>query len=111
VVDDPKALAPAYERLFGIGAVSASRGALQVNFARSRLSFLTPLAFAERHPGAALPDVPPPFLAALTIGVARLSDTAQYFDDFGVPGTTGPDGVIRIAPAAANGTLVAFEAA
>jgi hypothetical protein len=111
VVEDPAALSDAYQRLLGAGALTLDGSGLHLEIGRSQLSFVTAAAFAGIHPGAAFPDVPPPYLAGLTLGVAQPAVTAQYFDDYGVTFSRGDDGALHVAPANATGAALRFEAA
>ena len=110
IVDEPRALVAPYERLFAGRAITRESGALHVAIGRARLSFVTARAFASLH-GAPAPEARAPYPAAMTVGVARLADTAQFFDDYGVPFVRARDGALLIDADHAAGVMLRFEAA
>jgi hypothetical protein len=78
VVEQPAALAPAYERLFGKDAVTAEGGRLTVRVGPHEIRFVPSDA------ACALPDVAPPYLAETVLTSRDLAATAAWFDKQGV---------------------------
>ena len=111
VVDDPRALIGAYERLLGAGSLIVGDGTLTVRAGRTALVFTTPRGLAGLHPGVKPLAVKPPYLAAMTLGVVKPAATAQYLDDYGIKVSAGRDGVVRVDPLFASGVILAFAAA
>ena len=96
IADDPRSLAPAYQRLFGDDRVTATIRGLEVDTGRNRLIFARPTMSGA--------DMPAPAIIALELRIADRTSTADYLQRAGIAFTTLPDGRIAVAPAEANGT-------
>ncbi len=107
VAERPADLAPAYARLFGDGAVRATAGSLSVDTGDGELLFATAAELGRLYPGIALPNVAPPWIAALRVGVPSIAETADYLDDKGVR-TLATGRGIAVPPALATGAIVEF---
>ena len=110
VVDRPPELAPAYERLFGAGAVTIEDHRLRVATGQGELWFVTPDELARLYPNIDLPRHPTPWLAAMRISVLILADTADYLDDKKVKIVPTGRGV-AVPPEFAAGAIVEFVTA
>jgi hypothetical protein len=110
VVADPAAAAPAYRKLFGKDAVRTGDGATIVRTGEGELEFMTEARLRASYPGIEIPDIAPPWCAAMRIGVLILADAADYLEARGVtviPTTHG----IAVPPAETNGAIVEFVTA
>jgi len=107
VVENPAAVAPAYRKLFGADSVRAEDGAIVVEPGEGRLEFVTAAGLRAMFPGIDLPDVAPPWCAAMRIGVLILVDAADYLDAAGVTTIPTQRG-IAVSPAETNGAIVEF---
>jgi catechol 2,3-dioxygenase-like lactoylglutathione lyase family enzyme len=104
VAADPGALAPAYERLLGPGAVVRTDGEVACRLGRTTLRFLSPGAFAARH-GRSADGLGPPFMASMTVEVADAGAAADLLARGGVRADRA-GGALRVAPADAAGLLL-----
>jgi len=110
VVERPADLAAAYARLFGPEAVATVGGSLQVDTGEGELLFVTPDGLQQLYPGIELPHHPPPWTAAMRIGVLILADAADYLDAKGVRFAATDHG-IAVTPDQATGAVVEFVSA
>ncbi|MGQ0664663.1 MAG: VOC family protein [Pseudomonadota bacterium] len=110
MVDDPASLAPAYELLCGAGSATLTDETLAVRMGRQQLLFAKPRDLALLYPGIETTATPPPWLAAMTIGVARIEATTRWFEDRGIAFAAEPAGSLIVCPAEACGAVVEFRA-
>jgi hypothetical protein len=110
VVADPAAVAPAYRRLFGDGAVSVRDGSVIVQTGGGLLEFMTAVQLRVAYPGIDIPDVAPPWCAAMRIGVLILVDAVDYLEARDVTIIPTARG-IAVPPAETNGAIVEFVTA
>jgi hypothetical protein len=110
VVADPAAIAPAYRKLFGDDAVSTRDGATVVRTGGGLLEFTTAAQLQVTYPGIEIPDIAPPWCAAMRIGVLILVDAADYLEARDVTVIPTPRG-IAVPPAETNGAIVEFVTA
>ncbi len=88
-----------------------ARKAAQTDFARGRISMLTPELFAARFPDAAIAEAPAtPHFAAYRVDVADLGVTEALFTERGVSFGKGR-GRLRINAPEAFGVVIEFSAA
>jgi hypothetical protein len=109
VVEDPPSLEDAYERLFGASACTFTDDTLAVRAGRSLLLFCRADDLPTLHPEVDHPNVPAPYIAAMTITVADLDATARYFEKAGIAYADDPAGALRVGPEHACGAIVEFK--
>jgi hypothetical protein len=110
VVADPAAVVPAYRKLFGDDAVSTKDGAVIVRTGGGLLEFVTTAQLRAAYPGLEIPDIAPPWCAAMRIGVLILVDAVDYLEARKVTVIPTPRG-IAVPPAETNGAIVEFVTA
>jgi hypothetical protein len=103
VVEQPAALAPAYERLFGKDAVTAEGARLTVHVGPHEIRFMPPDA------DCALPGVAPPYLAEAVLTSRDLAATGAWFDKRGVAYRRDA-GDLVLPPAETQGVWLRFTA-
>jgi catechol 2,3-dioxygenase-like lactoylglutathione lyase family enzyme len=104
VVERPAALTETYERLFGQGSVTPTDRLITLRVGRHAILFLDPDELTVLHPRARpLEGAAPPYLAAMTLGVASLERAAALLAERGVPFEREVDGAVVIAPETACG--------
>lgn len=109
VNEEPEAIAPAYEKMFGADRVRSSGGTVIIEIGAGRLRFVTPTGFNSLYPGVTLDGATMlPYLAALSLEVEDRGATAAFFAENGVPHTVLPNGSICLSPAHALGTLLEY---
>jgi catechol 2,3-dioxygenase-like lactoylglutathione lyase family enzyme len=109
-VADPGDAALAFGTLFGPDAVSAGRGAVEVETGAGILRLTAPDGLAALFPGIAnIPTRALPRPAGLRVRVANIEATARYLDQAGVPAIRDGDRLLRLDPARACGVLLEFE--
>jgi hypothetical protein len=107
VVDNPTALLPAYDRLFGIVGVTTTDAVAAVHVGRQRLVFSTPDDFQTMHPGSELAaGFAPPGIAALELAIDKREDTAFFLAQQEVAFTEMPDGCLAVPAYEANGAIL-----
>jgi hypothetical protein len=111
VVDDPPALADAYERLCGAGSATLTDDTLAVRVGQGVLLFAKPDDLPLLHPEVDGPDAAPPYLAAMTIAVENLGRARAHLEDQGLDVALDPAGSVRIGANAACGAILEFQAA
>lgn len=110
VVDGPAETAIGYAPLFGAEAVWVRDGAAEVETGGGWLRFVTPKDLTRLYPDAAtIRDLPTPWMAAMTIGVAELGATQDHLVAQGVPFTAAGSAALVVPPEAANGALLEFR--
>lgn len=110
VVEDPPALAPAYARTFGAGAVTLTDAVLTVRLGGTALTFASPDDFALLYEGVGAGAAEPPYLAALTLGVADVARAATALDKAGIPVSGADARALIVAPEHAAGVVLEFRA-
>jgi glyoxalase-like protein len=102
-------LLPAYDRLFGLHAVTTTDAVASIRVGPHRILFSTPDDFATMHPGVELDaDLPLPGIAAIELQTARRDHTLDYLAQWQVPFDELPDGRLAIPAREANGTVLLF---
>ncbi len=110
VVEHPAALAEAYEKLLGHGAVTPTDRLITVRVGRHAILFVDPDELTVLHPKAeALAGTEAPYLAAMTVGVASPEATAGLLAAHAVPHEREADGALVVPPSAAAGLWLIFE--
>ena len=110
VVEDPAAVAPAYRKLFGGDAVHVETESVTIATGGGALEFVTASWLRTMYPEIDIPDLQPPWCAAMRIGVLILVDAADYLEAYKVPFQMTPRG-IAVRPAETNGAIVEFVTA
>ena len=110
VVEDSASVAPAYRKLFGPDAVRVDADGVFVATEQGALEFVTASRLREMYPEIDIPDIAPPWCAAMRIGVLILVDAADYLEAYKVPFVPTPRG-IAVKPADTSGTIVEFVTA
>ncbi|MFY8107077.1 MAG: VOC family protein [Elstera sp.] len=107
-VDDPAAVAAAYEVIYGRAAVVATDDAWAVHLGdESVLLFVTPEEAASLYPSLA--DLPEsPTIVATTLRSATLEQTQAALTANGVSFDVLPGNVVRVAPEAGCGAVLEF---
>ncbi len=109
VVEDAVALIPAYERLFGSGAVTRTDEMLAVHAGRTRLLFAAPEDLSLLHPAAEpLPGIDPPYLAAMGLEVDDPNIAANHLGRQGIAFHREADGAVHVEPGEASGVWLEF---
>ncbi|HYB57941.1 MAG TPA: VOC family protein [Alphaproteobacteria bacterium] len=109
VVERPAALTDTYERLFGQGAVTPTDRLITLRVGRHSILFLDADELTVLHPKARpFESVKPPYLAAMTLGVASPERTAALLTERGVPFEREVDGAVAVAPEASCGFWLIF---
>ncbi len=108
LVEDARALASAYERVFGAGAVTLTDDVATVRIGRHALLLAPPEGFERLHPGASLPEDPRlPALVAMAVRVGDVGATARVLGEAGVAfERTGP--LITVPPEETHGLWLEF---
>jgi hypothetical protein len=96
VIDDPTALMPAYQRLFGDERVATTVRGVEIDTGRNRLVFSRPALSGS--------DIPPPAITALELRIASRAATVTHLKNAGVAFMELPDSRVAISAAEANGT-------
>ena len=110
VIDDPPALAAAYSKLLGAGAVTQTDGMLTARAGPMSLVFATPADFTKLYPDCDLGDSALPRTAAMTVTVDDIGQTAEALSANGVACARDGDRAITVLPENACGTLLEFVA-
>ncbi|UEM04648.1 VOC family protein [Skermanella rosea] len=99
--EDPAALAPAYEALFGPASLHAGRGRLDIRAGTHDLRFVAPDRLARRYPG--LEPAP-----VMTVLCRDLAETGAYLGGQGIATAEAPGARIVVPPDQANGVILEF---
>ncbi len=110
VVADPPALAPAYARTFGAGAVTLTDAVLTLRLGETALTFASPDDFDLLYEGVGAGAAEPPYVAALTLAVADIARAAAVLDDAGIPTYGASAQALIVAPERAAGVVLEFRA-
>jgi catechol 2,3-dioxygenase-like lactoylglutathione lyase family enzyme len=110
VVEDPASVVPAYRKLFGADAVRVAVEGVSVATGQGSLEFVTAARLREMYPEIEIPDIAPPWCAAMRIGVLILVDAADYLEAYKVSFVPTPRG-IAVKPAETSGAIVEFVTA
>jgi hypothetical protein len=108
VVDDPPALAGAYERLIGADATTLTDDTLAVRTGEAAIVFARADDLSLLHPEIAIPDLAPPYLFALRIAVDDLAAARRVLAAGGIATLGERDEVAIVAPADASGVALEF---
>jgi hypothetical protein len=109
VVEDPLALIPAYERLFGTHAVNRTDDVVAVHVGGHRLLFADPDDAIVLHPELAPEDLPtPPAIFLVTLRSRDLDRTADHLTDWQVPFDQTGGASIFVGADQATGTALEF---
>jgi hypothetical protein len=109
LVADTAPLLAAYDRLFGIPAVTTTDALVTVHAGRHRIVFSTVDDFRTMQPALAFdPELPLPAIAAIELGVAGIGGTADFFARQAIGFTALPDGSLALPAAAATGATLVF---
>jgi hypothetical protein len=107
VVNDPLALAPAWDRLCGPHAATPTDNTLTVHTGHGLLFLTEPEELTQLHPEAELDPPPrPPAIIALAIRVEDTDRAARLLRQNNVPHTADTEGTLRIAPSEACGLFL-----
>jgi hypothetical protein len=106
-VDDARAVATAYARLFAAGVVHERADGAEVHTGDAPIRFLDRAAMDEAYPGLAVSAAA---YAALRLAVADLGTARRCVADAGVA-THPTEAGFAVAPADASGAIVEFVAA
>lgn len=110
IVDEPAALAAAYERLLGASAVTKAKERVTLSVGRQTIDFVTAERLPALHPGLLpIAGVAPPYLAAMTLKVADRSATAAWLASQALASMRAADGTILLSPEATSGIWLRFE--
>lgn len=111
VVDRPAEVALGYTPLFGAGSIWVEDGAAAVDTGQGRLRFVTSERLARLYPGTEpVSDLPTPWMAAMTIGVADLGRAAESLRGGGVRTVETPRAGLAVPPDQATGLILEFAA-
>jgi hypothetical protein len=111
-VADPGQAALAFGALLGPDAVSAGRGAVEVQTGAGILRLCAPEQLRQLFPGIAnLTERPAPALAGLRVAVADAAATADFLGKTGVPFVRDSDRLLRLDPRQTHGFVLEFETA
>ena len=110
VVPDLAAAAAANRRLFGEAAVREEKGQVIIDAGRvATIRLVRPGDLETVHGGVAFDKpVEPPYLAAVTIGVDKISSAAKVLDKAGIRDVRPNKTTIRVAPKDACGAIIEF---
>jgi hypothetical protein len=106
VVENPPALAGAYERLLGAGATTLTDDTLAVHTGEAAIVFARPDDLSLLHPEIAIPDLAPPYLFALRLAVDDLGEARRVLAARGVATQGDRDEIAIVSPADASGVAL-----
>ena len=110
-VSNTDGLAEAYERLFGMGAVTRTDDTVAVRVGRHTVLFAPVDALDLLHPGVELPEKAElPLAAVMTVTVRDLAATDAFLRGRGVPHDTVEGHTIMVPPEHACGVWLEFVA-
>lgn len=112
VVEDPRAVADDYSKLFGPSAVTLTDNSFAVRIARNSAMLLLARAddLSALHPAVEPVPYEPPYIAAITMKVFDVAATAEFLRRQGLAFVTDPDGALRLPASAALGSILEFRA-
>lgn len=107
IVDEPPALTPAWDVLFGPHSAVLTDDTVTVHTGRGLIYLTRPDELTQLHPEAELDELPPaPALVALAIRVADTDRAAAVLKANGVDFSRDREGTIRIPPSEACGVFI-----
>lgn len=107
IVDEPPALTPAWDRLFGPHAAVLTDDTVTVHTGRGLIYLTRPDELTQLHPEAELDELPPPpALVALAIRVGDTDRAAAVLKANGVDFSRDREGTLRIPPSEACGVFI-----
>lgn len=107
IVDDPPALAPAWDRVFGPHSSVMTDDTVTVHTGRGLIYLTRPEELTQLHPDAELDELPPaPALVALALQVADTDRAAALLKANKVEFSRDREGTIRIPPSEACGVFI-----
>jgi hypothetical protein len=106
---DTARLLAAYDRLFGLPAVTTTDAVVTVHAGRHRIVFSSVDDFRTIHPALAFDaETRLPAIAAIEFDVARISETAEFFGRQAIGSTGLSDGSLAVPAREANGAILIF---
>jgi hypothetical protein len=108
VVEDPPALAGAYEKLLGAGATTLTDDTLAVHTGDAAIVFARADDLSLLHPELAIPDLAPPYLFALRIAVHDLAAARRALAASNIATRGDRDDIVVVAPEDASGVALEF---
>ena len=109
VVDDPPALEPAYERLFGPGSAVRTDRMVAVRTGSDVILFVTPDDLGTLFPDINHPPRPTPYVAGMRFRVHNPDAAAAYFKAADVTHERSLDGTVLVPAEAAHGCFLEFS--
>ncbi|MCR6633105.1 MAG: VOC family protein [Magnetospirillum sp.] len=107
IVDEPPALTPAWDLLFGPHAAVLTDDTVTVHTGRGLVYLTRPEELTQLHPEAELDELPPPpALVALAVRVADTDRAAAVLKANRVEFSRDREGTIRIPPSEACGVFI-----
>lgn len=107
IVDEPPALTPAWDVVFGPHSAVLTDDTVTVHTGRGLIYLTRPDELTQLHPDAELDELPPaPALVALAVLVADTDHAAAVLKANGVEFSRDKEGTIRIPPSEACGVFV-----
>ncbi|NFV80750.1 VOC family protein [Magnetospirillum aberrantis] len=107
IVEEPPALTPAWDVLFGPHSAVLTDDTVTVHTGGGLIYLTRPDELTQLHPEAELDELPPsPALVALAIRVADTDRAAQVLKDKGVDFSRDREGTVRIPPSEACGVFI-----
>ncbi len=111
VVEDPPALAPAYARTFGEGAVTLTDAVLTLHLGGVAFTFANADDFDLLFNGVGADGTSaPPYIAALTVTVDEIARARDLLDRAGIAAEDAGGQSLIVAPAHAAGVVLEFRA-
>lgn len=107
IVDEPPALTPAWDVVFGPHTAVLTDDTVTVHTGRGLIYLTRPEELTQLHPEAELDELPPPpALVALAIRVADTDRAAAVLKANGVDFSRDREGTLRIPPSEACGVFI-----
>lgn len=107
IVEEPPALTPAWDVLFGPHSAVLTDDTVTVHTGGGLIYLTRPEELTQLHPEAELDELPPsPALVALAIRVADTTRAAQVLKERGVEFSRDREGTVRIPPSEACGVFI-----
>lgn len=108
-VDDPEAVRPGLEAVFGAGSTTGTDSTVAVHTGRGLILLARPDEVSQLHPECDFDEPPPsPSVVALTLAVDDPARTAAHLAAQDVPFSRDSDGTLRIAAEDASGVFLEF---
>ncbi len=110
VCDEPVALEPHYERLFGAGTCVRTDRMLAARIGGEHILFVTPTDLETLFPDLEHAERTLPYVAGMRLRVHNPDAAAQYFARTGVAYERALDGTVLVPAEAAHGCFLEFSA-